>query len=228
MLVRRGARAAYARRPRRPRSSRASRRAGSRTSAAPTSGGPASPAQNPLVARAAAWAGARRARQAGRGERKFSQAANDYLTALGLDPSQPEVARARAEASEERAGASVRSSCTTRGSRRRWSAHRGGALAAFREAADVDPSTRRAAAAARVAGGAGAGRPRRGARARRAGGARPRRARRVPSRRSGPRCDARGEQEARRGARWSARSSSTPALERQGALLKKLRWSFLG
>jgi len=179
---------------------------------------------NPIVARAARVQElVVRGKQA-EANGKYSQAANDYLTALGLDPRHPE-ARALAEEAKKRAGAERARERYDRGLEAEVVGNRGGALSAFREAAALDPGTSRyAMAASRAALEMGDHAEARGL-AEQAVRAAPREARAFEV--LGAALHAAGEpREARRALERALELD--PALESARTLLKKLRWSFLG
>jgi curved DNA-binding protein CbpA len=179
---------------------------------------------NPLVARAARVQElVRRGKQAME-ERKFAQAGNDFLTALGLDPRHPE-ARVLAEAAKKKAATVRARDLYDRGLAAEMVGNKPVAHAAFREAAGADPTEPRfAAAASRLA--------------LEVGDVDDARAQAESAVRAGPR-DARAFEalgavlhrqgqvrEARRALEQAIELD--PGLESARALLKKLRWSFLG
>lgn len=102
---------------------------------------------NPLVARAArVQALVARGKQA-LADGRFSQAANDFLSAAGLDPRHPE-ARALGEQARRRAGAGRAGELYEKALALEVVGNHPGALAALREAAALDPAAPRYAAAA--------------------------------------------------------------------------------
>jgi tetratricopeptide (TPR) repeat protein len=179
---------------------------------------------NPIVARAARVQELVVRGKKAEAEGKWSQAANDYLTALGLDPRHPE-ARALAEAAKKRAGGERARERYDRGMDAQTLGNRGGALAAFREAAALDPGNPRyAVAGSRVALEMGDHAEARGL-AEQALRAAPREARAFEV--LGAALLAAGEtREARRALERALELD--PGLESARALLKKVRWSFLG
>jgi curved DNA-binding protein CbpA len=179
---------------------------------------------NPLVARAARVQDlVRRGKQA-MDERRFAQAANDFLTALGLDPRHAE-ARALAEDAKKRAGTSRARELYEQALAAEATGQRAAALAGFRKAAQTDPAASRyAAAASRVALASGEIADAR-ALAEQAVRVGPRDARAFEA--LGAVLVAAGESKEARRALERA-TELDPGLDSARALLKKLRWSFLG
>ena len=179
---------------------------------------------NPLVARASRVQELVLRGKKAEADGKFAQAANDYLTALGLDPRHPE-ARALAEEVKKRAGAERARERYDRGLEAEVVGNRGGALAAFREAAALDPGNPRyAVTASRAALELGDHAEAR-VLAEQAVRAAPREARAFDA--LGAALHAAGDaREARRALERAVELD--PALGSARALLKKLRWSFLG
>jgi curved DNA-binding protein CbpA len=179
---------------------------------------------NPLVARAARVQDlVQRGKQA-MADGKFSQAANDFLTVLGLDPRHAE-ARALAEEAKKRSTAERARALYDRALEAEATGNRAAAVAAAREAAETDPGNPRfATVASRLALEAGdAGEAR--ALAEQAVRAGPREARAFEA--LGAALQAQGlVKEARRALERALELD--PALESAKALMKKLRWSFLG
>jgi curved DNA-binding protein CbpA len=179
---------------------------------------------NPLVARAARVQDlVQRGKQA-MADGKFSQAANDFLTVLGLDPRHAE-ARALAEEAKKRSTAERARALYDRALESEAMGNRAAAVAAAREAAETDPGNPRfATVASRLAldsGDAGEAR----ALAEQAVRAGPREARAFEA--LGAALQAQGlVKEARRALERALELD--PALESAKALMKKLRWSFLG
>jgi tetratricopeptide (TPR) repeat protein len=179
---------------------------------------------NPLVARVSRVQDlVARGRQA-MAEGRFSQAANDFLTVLGLDPRHPD-ARALAEEAKRRVAGERARELYERGLAAETVGSRAAALAAYREAVEMDPSTPRyAVAASRMALEAGDADEAR-ALAEQAVRAGPRDARALMA--VGAALQAKGEaKEARRALERALELE--PDLDAARALLKKLRWSFLG
>ena len=179
---------------------------------------------NPLVARATRVqelvARGKQALEEGR----FAQAANDLLTAAGLDPRHPE-ARTLAERARRGAGAERARELYEQAMAAEVVGHRAGALAALREAAALDPaSPRYAVAASRAALEAGLQDEARTL-AEQAVHAAPREARAYEA--LGAALHASGApREARRALERALELD--PDLDTARALLRKLRWSFLG
>ncbi len=179
---------------------------------------------NPLVARAARVRDLVSRGKQSMADGKLTQAANDFLTALGLDPRHPE-ARALADQAKKRSAGDRARELYDRALAAEAMGSRAEALAAFREAAETDKANPRyAAAASRMVLEAG---EIEGARALaelavRAG---PRDARAFEA--LGAVLQAQGlSREARRALERAL--DLDPALETARGLLKKLRWSFLG
>ena len=179
---------------------------------------------NPLVARASRVQDLVRRGKEAMAEGRFGPAANDFLTALGLDPRHPE-ARALAEEAKSKVGAGRARELYDRGLAAELLGNRAAALAALREAAEIDPGEPRyAAAASRAALDAGdvEGALELAESAVRAG---PRLARAFEA--LGAALQRQGQ--ARDAKRALERALELdPSLESAKALLKKLRWSFLG
>jgi tetratricopeptide (TPR) repeat protein len=155
---------------------------------------------------------------------KFAHAANDFLTALGIDPRHPE-ARALAADAKKLATAERAQDLFDKGLAAEAVGNHRAALAAFREAAEADPAAARYAIAASRA-------------ALVVGDHEAARALADAAVRAGPR-DARafealGAALAAAGLAKDARRALERALalddglESARALMKKLRWSFLG
>ncbi len=179
---------------------------------------------NPLVARAGRVQDlVRRGKQA-MADGKFTHATNDFLTVLGLDPRHPE-ARALAEQAKKRAEGERARALYERGLSAEAVGSRAAAQAAYRQAAETDPSNPRfAAAASRVVLEAGELDEAR-ALAEQAVRAGPRDARSFEA--LGAVLQAQGlSKEARRALERAL--DIDPALESARGMLKKLRWSFLG
>jgi len=179
---------------------------------------------NPLVARVARVQDlVRRGKQA-MAEGKFSQAANDFFTVLGLDPRHVE-ARALADEAKKRATAERARALYERAVESETVGNRHAAVAAAREAAETDPANPRYATfASRLALEVGDVEEAR-ALAEQAVRAGPREGRALEA--LGAALQAQGHaKEARRALERALELD--PALESAKALLKKLRWSFLG
>jgi len=179
---------------------------------------------NPLVARAA-----RVQELVARGKRafaegRFTQAANDLLTAAGLDPRHVE-ARELAEQARRRAGAERARDLYEQALAAETVGNHAAARAALREAASLDPaSPRYAVAASRAALDAGSQDEAR-ALAEQSVRAGPRDARAFEA--LGAALHASGDgREARRALERALELD--PGLETARALMKKMRWSFLG
>jgi curved DNA-binding protein CbpA len=179
---------------------------------------------NPLVARVARVQDlVRRGRQA-MADGKFSQASTDFMTALGLDPRHPE-ARALAEEARRKAGSQRARDHYDKGLAAELIGNRAAALAAFREAAEADPGEPRYAAAASRAALEAGDLPAARQLAEAAVRAGPRAARALEA--LGAALQRGGEhREAKRALERAVELD--PSLETAKALLKKLRWSFLG
>jgi curved DNA-binding protein CbpA len=179
---------------------------------------------NPLVARAARVQDLVRRGKEHMAAGRFSQAANDFLTALGLDPRHPE-ARLCSEQAKKRAGGERARESYDRGLAAEAVGNRAAARAAFREAAESDPaSPRYAVAASRLALAAGETSDARTF-AEQAVRAAPRDARAHEA--LGAALHAQGQsKEARRVLEQALELE--PGLESARSLLKKMRWSFLG
>jgi curved DNA-binding protein CbpA len=179
---------------------------------------------NPLVARATRVQElVSRGKQA-LAEGRFTQAANDLLSAAGLDPRHPE-ARALAEQARRGAGAERARELYDQAQAAEVVGNHTGALAALREAAASDPaSPRYAMAASRAALAAGSHADAR-ALAEQAVRAGPRDARSFEA--LGAALHAAGEaREARRA--LDRALELDPELDSARALIRKLRWGFLG
>jgi tetratricopeptide (TPR) repeat protein len=179
---------------------------------------------NPLVARAAKVQELVQRGKAALADRRFAQAANDFLTALGLDPRHPE-ARALAEEARRKAGAGRARDLYDKGLAAEAVGNRTAAQAAYREAAEADPGDYRyAAAASRASLEVG---DVEGARALAEAAVR-------AAPREGRALEALGAVLHRQGdAREAKRALERaveldPSLDGARALLKKLRWGFLG
>jgi len=179
---------------------------------------------NPLVARVARVQELVRRGKEHMAAGKFSHAANDFLTALGLDPRHPE-ARVLSEQAKKRAGGERARDLYDRALAAEAVGNRAAAQAAFREAAESDPTNPRyAAAASRLALEAGEVEDARTF-AQQAVRAAPRDARAHEA--LGAALHAQGQtKEARRSLEHALELD--PGLDSARALLKKLRWSFLG
>jgi curved DNA-binding protein CbpA len=179
---------------------------------------------NPLVARAAQIRDLVKRGKEHLAEGRFSQAANDFLTVLGLDPRHPE-ARPLAEQARKRVAGERARELFDRALAAEAVGNRAAAMAAFRGAAESDPSNPRfAVAASRMALEAGEAEEARtlAEQAVRAG---PRDARSYEA--LGAALQAQGNaKEARRALERALELD--PALDSAKALLKKARWSFLG
>jgi len=178
---------------------------------------------NPLVARAARVQDLVRRGKEHLTEGRFSQAANDFLTAVGLDPRHVE-ARTLAEQAKKRVGEDRARELYDRALAAEAVGNRSAAQAGFREAAEMDPRNPRfAVAASRMALESGQVEDARtlAEQAVRAG---PRDARAHEA--LGAALQAEGHaKEARRALEHALQLD--PALESAKGLLKKLRWSFL-
>jgi tetratricopeptide (TPR) repeat protein len=179
---------------------------------------------NPLVARVARVQELVRRGKEHMAAGRFSQAANDFLTVVGIDPRHPE-ARLLSEQAKKRASGERARELYDRALAAEAVGNRAAARAAFREAAESDPGNPRyATAASRLAlesGDAGEAR----SLAEQAVRAGPRDARAHEA--LGTALHARGEaKEARRALEHALELD--PDLDSARALLKKLRWSFLG
>jgi tetratricopeptide (TPR) repeat protein len=179
---------------------------------------------NPLVARAARVRDLVSRGKQSMADGKLTQAANDFLTALGLDPRHPE-ARALAEQAKKRSAGERARELYDRALAAEAMGSRAAALTAFREAAETDQANPRyAAAASRMALEAGELEDAR-ALAEQAVRAGPRDARAFEA--LGAVLQAQGlSREARRAIERAL--DLDPSLESARGLLKKLRWSFLG
>ena len=179
---------------------------------------------NPLVARAARVQDLVRRGKEQMTQGRFTQAANDFLTVLGLDPRHPE-ARALAEQAKKRAAGDRARELYDQALASEAVGNRAAASAAFREAAETEPANPRfAIAASRVALELGAVEDAR-ALAEQAVRAGPRDAKSHEA--LGAALQALGQsKEARRSLEHALELD--PTLESAKALLKKLRWSFLG
>lgn len=179
---------------------------------------------NPLLARAGRIQELFKRGQKAMKDGRFSQAANDFMTVLGLDPRHAE-ARALAEAARKRAAQERARDLYDRALAAETVGNRAAAAALLREAAEADPATPRfAIAASRLAVDVG---DLEGAQAlaEQALRAAPRDAKAVEA--LGLVHHARGDaKEARRALERALELD--PGLEGAKAALKKLRWSFLG
>ena len=179
---------------------------------------------NPIVARATRVQElVRRGRQlmeAG----KYVQAANDFLTVVGIDPRHPE-ARALAEQAKKRAGAMRARELYDQGLAAEAVGNLAAARVAFREAALAEPGAARySVAASRAALEAGEIEEARSL-AEQAVRSGPRDPRAVVA--LGAALQAQGESKAARRA-FERALELDPEIEAARAALKKLRWSFLG
>ncbi len=179
---------------------------------------------NPLVARAARVRDLVSRGKQSMADGKLTQAANDFLTALGLDPRHPE-ARALADQAKKRSAGERARELYDRALAAEAMGSRAAALTGFREAAETDQANPRyAAAASRMALEAGELEDAR-ALAEQAIRAGPRDARAFEA--LGAVLQAQGlPREARRALERALELD--PSLESARGLLKKLRWSFLG
>ena len=179
---------------------------------------------NPIVGRAARVQDLLKRGQKSLEEGKFSQALNDFLTVLGLDPRHAE-ARALAEEAKKRAGRERARDLYEQGLSAELVGASASALATLRQAAELDPANPRyATAASRVALAQGDVDSARGF-AEQAVRTAPREARALEA--LGAALAAQGDaKEARRTLERALELD--PALEMAKAVLKKLRWSFLG
>jgi len=179
---------------------------------------------NPIVGRAARVQDLVRRGQEALEQGKFSQALNDFLTVLGLDPRHRE-ARALADEAKKRADKEKARELYEQGLSVELMGNNAAAAAILREAAELDPTNPRyATAGSRLALAAGDAESARSL-AEQAVRAAPREARALEA--LGAVLVAQGDaKEARR--TLERVLEIEPGLETARAILKKLRWSFLG
>jgi curved DNA-binding protein CbpA len=178
---------------------------------------------NPLVARAGRVSDLVNRGKKAMSEGRYAQAANDFLTAAGLDPRHPE-ARALAQDAKRHAGRERARELHDRGLAAEAVGNLAAAADAFRGAAEADPSSPRYAVAASRAFLATGAREEARSLAEAAVKAGPRDARAHEA--LGAALEALGDSKEARHALERALELD-PALERARSALKKLRWSFL-